>query len=321
AHAGADLEQIRARDRLRCGVSEGIAGFSLRDAAGRWAGLDVDFCRAVAAALLRDPEKVELVPLTAAARFPALQGGRIDLLLRNTTWTLAREAGLGVRFTGVLFYDTQAILVPGGGAARAPEDLAGETVCVERGTDHEANLARRLAASGRSFAPLVLPDAAAAAEAFFAGRCRAYTSDASQLAAALLRAPGGRGGFAILPEQIAREPLAPSVRAGDEEWFALVRWVLFALLTAEERGITQAAAADAGRARALVVPAAVAAGLGTDPEWALRAVRAGGNYGEIFERHFGAASGLDLERGANRIWTQGGLHFAPPLAPVEASAR
>lgn len=318
ALAGETLAQIRSRGSLRCGVSEGIAGFSAKDASGRWAGLDADFCRAVAAAALGDGEKVTFVPLRASARFPALQAGTIDLLARNTTWTLAREAGLKVQFPGILFYDGQALMVPAAGAVKSLARLNGATVCVEKGTTHEGNLIDYFGARGMSVTPLVVDSTAGVAEAFFGGRCAAYTSDASQLAAVRLSAPAGRA-FRILPERISREPLAPAVRSGDDEWSTLVRWVLFALVGAEEQGIRQDdARAIRGGAReapwrlALVRDAELGKALGTDPDWALRAVQSVGNYGEIYERNLGAKSPLKLERGLNRLWTQGGLMYAPP---------
>jgi general L-amino acid transport system substrate-binding protein len=312
AGAGETLAQVKARGTVRCGVSEGIAGFSAREASGRWAGLDADFCRAVAAAALGDAEKVMFVPLRASARFPALQLGAIDLLARNTTWTLEREARLGVAFAGILFYDGQGFMVPAGGGVTSVAGLDGATVCVEKGTTHERNLAASFAARGLRVTPLVIDSAAGVADAFFAGRCRAYTSDASQLAAARLRVPGGQA-FLILPERISKEPLAPAVRRGDDNWLTLVRWVLFALVTAEETGITQATARDPAAGQALGPDGEVGRAFGVDPGWALRAVQSVGSYGEMFERNLGGRSPLKLERGLNRLWTQGGLMYAPPL--------
>jgi general L-amino acid transport system substrate-binding protein len=311
ATAGETVRAVTARGHLSCGVSEGIAGFSEPDARGRWVGLDADFCRAVAAAVLGDAEKVRFVPLRSSTRFPALQAGKIDLLVRNTTWTLTREALLGVQFPAVLFYDGQAFMVPKAAGIAAPAELRGATVCVEKGTTHEGNLAGYFAARGLTVSPLVIDSAAQVTEAFFAGRCQAYTSDASQLAAARLRAPGGPQGYVILAERISKEPLGPVVRDGDGQWVTLVRWVLHALVLAEERGITRA---SAGALR--LAPAKgewLARALGVRQGWLERAVQAAGHYGELFDRNLGEGSPLKLERGPNRPWTQGGLLYAPPL--------
>lgn len=321
AFAGETVKSVKARGLVRCGVSEGIPGFSARDAAGRWNGLDVDLCRAVAAAVLGDPAKVRFVPLKASARFPALTQGLVDLLARNTTWTMSREVLIGTQFPGVLFYDGQAFMVPAASPATSVAALAGP-ICVEKGTTHERNLVRYFAARGVRGEALVVDSARGAADALFSGKCRAYTSDASQLAALRLHAPGGAGRYVILPERISKEPLGPVVRDADPRWASLVRWVLYVLVEAEERGITQATADTA-------VPLAISHGgsdartradwdysvreLGLRPDWAVQAIRAVGNYGEMFERNVGAGSQLRLERGLNRLWTEGGLMYAPPL--------
>ena len=315
----ATLTEIRARGTLRCGVSEGIIGFSARDGSGRWSGLDVDFCRAVAAATLGEAGKVTFVPLRASARFPALLTNAIDLLARNTTWTLRREADLRVAFVGILFYDGQGFLVPASTGVKSVAQLDGATVCVEKGTTHEDNLRDYLSARGVRATPLVIESMAAVADAFFAGRCGAYSSDTSQLAAVRLRAPAGRE-FVILPERLSKAPLAPVVRRGDEVWLTLVRWVLYTLLLAEEQGVTKAGLRDGPESaqspvvrQTLGAAGEAARALGTDPDWALRVVRSVGNYGEMFERNLGQGSLLKLERGLNRPWTQGGLLYAPPL--------
>ncbi len=321
AFATETVKSIHTRGQLRCGVSEGIPGFSARDAAGRWSGLDVDLCRAVAAAVLGDPAKVKFVPLKASARFPALKAGQIDLLARNTTWSMSREVLLAVQFPAVLYYDGQAFIVPAEASGTPAASLPGP-ICVEKGTTHARNLARFLAGNGTRVEVLVIDSARGAAEALFAGRCRAYTSDASQLAALRLRAPGGKERYVILPERISKEPLGPVVRNEDSHWVSLVRWVLYALIQAEEFGITRATADRA-------VPLAIARGstdararadwdysvreLGLRPDWAAQAIGAVGNYGEMFERNLGTGSPLRLERGLNRLWTEGGLMYAPPL--------
>ncbi|MEJ5989134.1 amino acid ABC transporter substrate-binding protein [Ramlibacter sp. PS3R-8] len=316
-HAGETFKAVKARGTLRCGVSEGIAGFSSRDATGRWVGMDAEFCRAVAAAALGSGEKVSFIPLTASRRFPALQAGSIDILVRQTTWTLARESGLKVRFAGILLYDGQGFMVPGKSAVSSVAALDGSTVCVEKGTTHADNLAEYFATNGWRVSPLVLESSAELAAAFRGGRCQAYSSDVSQLSSLRASTPGGAQDYVILKDRISKEPIGPVVRAGDEEWLTLVRWVLFMLVAAEEQGITGANAANR-----MSTPAAIRAigaadefsqSLGVERGWALRAVQSGGNYGEIFERSLGGGSPLKLERGPNRPWTQGGLMYAPPI--------
>jgi general L-amino acid transport system substrate-binding protein len=320
AHAGQTLDGVKARGILRCGVSEGIAGFSEKDAAGRWGGFDADFCRAVAAAVLGDPEKVRFVPLKASARFPALQARTIDLLARNTTWTFPREVLLRARFPAVLYHDGQGFMVPAASSARKPSDLVGAKICVEKGTTHEQNLADWFVARNLRPDLLVVDSAAGAADALFAGKCVAYTSDASQLAAARRGAPGGPQGWVILPERISKEPLAPAVLGGDEEWFLLVRWVLYAQIAAEEYGLTRAnieqmvrQTRDPGLRRLTGSEGGYGRALGVRDDWAVRAIAAVGNYGEMFERNLGRDSPLKIERGLNRLWTEGGLMVAPPL--------
>lgn len=319
AHAadGDTLAQARARGTLRCGVSEGIAGFSAKDASGRWSGIDADFCRAVAAAALGQADKVTFVPLKASGRFPALRTGVVDLLSRNTTWTLARESTLRVQFAGILYYDGQAFMVSRQNGIRSIAGLDHATVCVEKGTSSEDHLATYSAANRLSVKPLVVDSATEVADAFFSGRCSAYTADASQLAAARLRVRDGSQAYAILPERISKEPLGPVVRNDDQRWLTLVRWVLFSLIAAEEAGITQASAGarmrDPAVARAFEAGADASQALGVEPGWAARAVQSVGNYGEMFDRNLGAQSPLGLERGLNRLWTQGGLMYAPPV--------
>jgi general L-amino acid transport system substrate-binding protein len=318
--AGTVLEGVKARGQLRCGVSEGIPGFSERDVDGRWRGFEVDFCRAVAAAVLGDPEKVEFVPLRASTRLPALQSRKVDLLLRNTTWTLTREAVLKVQFPGILFYDGQGFMVPAAANIVTPADLDGATICIEKGTTHRRNLEEYFRANGWSVEPLVIDSASEAAQALFVGRCRAYTSDAAQLAAMRQWAPKDARDFVILPERISKEPLSPVVWGGDPEWTTLVRWVLNILILAEEQGVTRdnLDAVIAENRNPLVRRATdeqemIARSLGIPALWGARVLRAVGNYGEMYERNVGRDSQLDIERGLNRLWTQGGLHYAPPI--------
>lgn len=314
---GDTLAQIRARGVVRCGVSEGIEGFSSKDSSGHWSGLDADFCRAVAAAALGDPAKVAYVPLKASARFPALADGIVDLLARNTTWTLLRESALKVQFAGVLFYDTQAFLVRRPGGAQTATGLKGATVCVEKGTSTDAHLREYSADNQLDIKPLVIDSAIEARRAFYAGRCGAYAADLSHLAAVRVEAPDGPQSAEILPERIAKEPLSPVVRSDDPNWLTLVRWVLFTLVAAEELGVTrdnlQARLADPAVKRALADDDAINRGLGVDRGWMVRAVQSVGNYGEMFDRNLGPRTPLKLERGLNRLWTQGGLMYAPPL--------
>lgn len=314
------MDGIRARGELRCGVSEGIPGFSEQDATGRWRGIDADFCRAVAAALLGDAEKVAFVPLRASTRFPALLARQIDLLARNTSWTLTREALLQVQFPAVLFYDGQAFMVPRSSGIGRLADLREASVCVVKGTTHESNLADHARLHGLAWQPLVIDSSLVVAEAFFAGRCQAWTADAAQLAAMRLRAPSGAQDFVILPERISREPLGPVVRGDDAQWARLVRWVLYVLVLAEEYGLTQAnvesKVSEFGGATGRLLSgqdARLARAMGAQADWAIRAVRAVGNYGELYERNLGAASPLHIERGLNRLWRDGGLMYAPPI--------
>lgn len=320
AQAGADLETLKARGVLRCGVSDDIPGFAERDVSGRWRGMNVDYCRAVAAAVLGNPEKVDFVPLKASQRFPALQAKTIDLLVRNTTWTLTREAALKVQFPAVLFHDGQGFMVPASARLDSPDQLKGSRICVEKGTTHEKRLVDYFTAHGTTVTPVVVDSATGAADALYAGRCQAYSSDASQLAAMRTRAPGGAAAFTILPQRISKEPMGPVVRNGDPEWATLVGWVRHALVAAEEHGITRdnvdarVAGMRGGIASLLTGQnELVSRSLGVQRDWALRAVRAVGNYGEVYERNLGKDTPLAIERGDNRSWTEGGLMYAPPI--------
>ncbi len=314
---GDTVAQLRSRGVLRCGVSEGNPGFSTKNAAGRWSGIDVDFCHAVAAAALGDAEKVTFVPLKASARFPALRTGVVDILSRNTTWTLARESTLGVQFAGVIFYDGQAFMVPRRSGVKTVDELAGATVCVEKGTSSETHLVEYFAARRLRVTPLVIDSVSEVGDAFFAGRCRAYTADAARLAAARLRAPQGTRDYVILPERISQEPVGPVVRDDDQRWLTLVRWVLLSLIAAERNGVTQANVSmrmsDPVVASALDPGDDISRAIGVDPGWVVRAVRSVGNYREAFDRNLGAHSPLNLEPGLNQLWTQGGLMYAPPI--------
>ena len=320
ADAGDTLTRIKARGHVRCGVSDGIQGFSYKEPDGRWSGMDADFCRALAAAVLGDPGKVDFVSLAAPARFASLKSGEIDVLVRNTTWTLEREATLAVIFTGIFYYDGQSLLVSAKKNVQDLSQLNGATICVVNGTTHEANLADYFHARNWSLRALTVESQAKAAEALFAGRCEAFTSERPQLTTMRLKAPGGPEEYVILPDQISKEPMGPVVRRGDDEWFTIVRWVLFTLIRAEETGITQTnvksrleSGTDPMARRLLELDGIISKALTIPPGWATRVVESVGNYGEIYERNLGSHSPLKLERGLNRLWTQGGLMYSPPF--------
>ncbi|MDQ7990276.1 MAG: amino acid ABC transporter substrate-binding protein [Candidatus Dactylopiibacterium sp.] len=320
AHAGKTLDTIKQRGTLQCGVSTGVAGFSLADSQGRWAGFDVDFCRAIAAAVLGDPNKVHFVPLNSQQRFAAIQSGEVDILARNTTWTLNRDGALGLSFTGVTYYDGQGFLVPKKLKVTSAKQLRNAEVCVQSGTTNEKNLAEYFRGIGVKVRPVVFEGFEASFKAFFSGRCQAYTTDISGLAGVRNKEAPNPDDYTILPEVISKEPLGPAVRRGDDEWFAIVRWVPFALIEAEELGIT-AANVDKIRAenkdpaftRLLGSGEDTGKNLGLDKDWAYRAIKSVGNYGEIFARNVGPESVLKLPRGLNNLWNKGGILFAPPV--------
>jgi general L-amino acid transport system substrate-binding protein len=319
AHAGKTLDAVKARGQVVCGVNTSAPGFSAADSQGKWTGLDVDFCRAVAAAVLKDAEKVKYVPLNSQQRFASLQAGEIDVLSRNSTWTLTRDASLGVAFTGINYYDGQGFMVPKKLKIDGTKKLNGATVCVQAGTTSEKNVADYFAANAMKYKSVVFDTAEAITSAFFSGRCQVYTTDMSDLAGARTKAPKADD-YVILPQVISKEPLGASVRRGDDEWFQIVRWAQFALLEAEENGLTQAnvdqqktSNKDPGVQRFLGVSEDTGKLLGLDAEWAYRIVKQVGNYGESFERNVGAKSPLNLPRGVNKLWTQGGLMYAPPI--------
>jgi general L-amino acid transport system substrate-binding protein len=320
AFAGGTLEKVRSTRMVRCGVPEELPGFSYHDPSGRWQGFTADFCRAVAVAALGDAEKATFVALTPSSRLPVLLSGRIDLLAHNATATFGREAGIGVLFAGTYFYDSQAFMVPRNSKIQKIENLKGATICVEKGTTHQKNLEDIFRARKLTYKPLVLDSLAEMKEAFFSGRCRACTEDRSRLAALRLSAPGGPGRFDIVLEKISKEPLGPAVRRGDDEWFTLVRWVLYALIEAEERGVTrknvqtlQKKTDDPSLQWFLNSSGQLGKSLGLKPNWAADVVAQVGNYGEIYERNLGGGSALKIERGLNDLWTRGGLVYAPPF--------
>lgn len=319
AHAGKTLDAVKARGQLVCGVNTSGPGFSNADSQGRWTGLDVDFCRAVAAAVLSDASKVKFVPLNSQQRFTSLQAGEIDVLSRNSTWTLTRDASLGVVFTGINYFDGQGFMVPKKLKIDSARKMNGATVCVQAGTTSEKNVADYFGANQLKYKPVVFDTAEAITSAFFAGRCQVYTTDMSDLAGARTKAPNADD-YVILPQVISKEPLGPSVRRGDDEWFQIVRWTLYAMIDAEENGLTQAnvdqqktANKDPNVQRFLGVSEDTGKLLGLDKEWAYRVVKQVGNYGESFERNLGPKSPVGLPRGVNNLWTKGGLMYAPPI--------
>jgi general L-amino acid transport system substrate-binding protein len=316
--SAATLDDVRARGRLICGVSDGLPGFSDHDAGGAWHGFDVDFCRAVAAAALGDAGKVDFVPLTAAARFDALKAGKIDLLSRNSTWTMSRDLGLSIDFAGVSYYDGQGFLAPASFGFTSALQLQGARICVVTGTTTEANATAYFAAKHIQVSFMrfdVRPDARAA---YAAQRCDVFTADRSALAAerSLLPVPDDH---VVLPEVISKEPLGPATRKGDTDWIGLVRWTLFGLINAEERGISAASLATDSPDSKATHDAAVALGapavtpLHLADDWLAVVVGEVGNYGEIFERNLGESSPLAIKRGMNALWTNGGILYAPPM--------
>ena len=320
AHAGKTLDTIKQRGSLVCGVNTGLAGFSQADSGGNWTGLDVDICRAIAAAILGDGNKVKWVPLNAQQRFTALQSGEIDILSRNTTWTLTRDASLGMHFVGVTYYDGQGFMVPTKGKIKAAKDLKGATVCVQSGTTTEKNLTDFARANSLGIKPVVFEKVEAATGAYFSGRCQAYTTDASGLASVRNKEAKDPAEHTILPQLISKEPLGPSVRRGDDEFFAIAKWVVYGLVEAEEYGINKdnvdkmlASSDDPVVMRILGKTEDTGKLLGLDKNWMVNALKSVGNYGEIFERNVGPKTALNLPRGVNNLWTKGGLMYAPPV--------
>ena len=320
AQAGKTLDAIKSRGQLVCGVHTGLAGFSQADTQGNWSGLDVDYCRAIAAAILGDATKVKWVPLTAQQRFTALQSGEIDILSRNTTWTLTRDASLGLNFIGTTYYDGQGFIVPVKMKLKSAKQLKGATVCVQSGTTTEKNMTDFSRANKLDLKPVVFEKIEAATGAYFSGRCAAFTTDASGLASIRNKEAKNPADHVILPDLISKEPLGPAVRRGDDEFFAIAKWTLFGLLEAEEYGLTQAnvekmmnESQDPVVMRITGKSEDTGKLLGLDKDWMVKALKAVGNYGEIFERNVGAATPLALQRGLNAQWSKGGLMYAPPI--------
>lgn len=317
--AAGTLDTVRARGQLVCGVNTGLAGFSLPDSQGMWRGLDVDYCRAIAAAVLDDPGKVKFVPLTATNRFTALQSGEIDVLLRNSTETYLRDAKIGLTALPMNFYDGQAFAVRKDSGVKSVADLNGATVCMAQGTTHEANALEWFVAHGLKFQPVILESQDTMYSAFFSGRCDALSQDSSALGVALAVVAQHPADYTVLPERISKEPLGPFVRQGDERWGKVVRWTLSVMIEAEELGVTQAkvnelaATGSAAQKRLLGAGDDMGKALDLDPKWSQNVLRAVGNYGESYERNLGQASALKIPRGLNSLWTEGGLMYAVPF--------
>ena len=316
AMAGPTLDSIKQRGALRCGVNTGLLGFSAPDAAGKWTGLDADFCKAVATAILGDPNKVQYVPTTAQNRFTTLQSGEIDMLSRNTTWTSSRDSTMGSVFAGTLFYDGQGFMVNKKLGVKSATELNGATVCVQPGTTTELNLTDYFRSKKMSFKPVVIGDLSQIEQAFFAGRCDVYTTDISGLAATRRKAQNAND-YVILPEAISKEPLGPMVRRGDWEFFTIVKWTLYGLLEAEEYGVTSAnvdklaaESKDPVIMRLVGKSGDAGKGMGLDNDWLVKIVKAVGNYGEMYQRNIGP---IGIARGVNAQWRNGGLMYAPPI--------
>ncbi len=318
AFAGETLDGVKQKGFVQCGVSTGLPGFSSTNDQGEWTGLDVDVCRAIAAALFDDPEAVKFTPLTSKERFTALQSGEVDILSRNTTWTLQRDAALGLEFTGVSYYDGQGFMVPTDLGVTAATELDGAAVCVQPGTTTELNLADYFRTHGMNYTPVVFENDDEIRVAFEQGRCDVFTTDASGLYSNRLGMPTPDN-YEVLPEIISKEPLGPAVRQGDSEWADIARWVLFALINAEELGVTsenvdQMMENDNPNIKRLLGSEdTMGEYLKLDSAWAAQAIKHVGNYGEIFERNVGSGSPLNIERGINALWTEGGIMYAPPV--------
>ena len=306
------LDDVRSRDKLICGVSEGLPGFSAKDGSGVWRGFDVDFCKAVAAAVLGDPAKVEYVPLSADVRFNALTDHRIDLLSRNSTWTMSRDLELGIEFAGISYFDGQGFLIPTLLGATSALQLNGAKICVVGGTTSEQNAADFFQNKKLKVSFLRFTERSEARAAYAAEKCDVFTGDRSALAAerSLLPMPQNH---VILRDVISKEPLGPVTREDDPKWTGLVRWTLFALINAEELGLNSKSIMAGQREQAIALGVPATKSLGLSNEWLVKVIGGVGNYSEIFERNLGENTPLDLGRGLNALWTQGGLLYAPPM--------
>ena len=312
------LDDVRSKGFVQCGVSQGLPGFSNPDEQGNWTGIDVDVCRAVAAAIVGDAGKVKFTPLSAKERFTALQSGEVDILSRNTTWTLVRDSALGLNFAGVNYYDGQGFMVRQDLGVKSALELDGASVCVNIGTTTELNLSDYFRANNMKFNPVVFEKADEVVAAYDAGRCDVYTTDQSGLAAQRVKLKDPKA-HVILPEIISKEPLGPVVRHGDDKWLDAVKWTLYAMVEAEELGVTSRnvdqmkSSANPNIKRLLGTEGDGGKSLGLPADWAFNIVKQVGNYGEIYERHVGVNTSLGLERGLNALWKDGGLQYAIPV--------
>ena len=312
------LDAIKARGSLNCGVGTGLAGFGQPDDKGAWTGLDVEFCRAVAATVVGDPQKVTFKPLSAKERFTALQSGEVDVLARNSTWTITRDSSLGLSFAAINFFDGQGFMVKKSLGVKSAKELKGASVCVQTGTTTELNLADFFRSNKLDYKTVVFEKNDEVVAAYDAGRCDAFTTDASGLYAERLRmkAPDEH---VVLPEIISKEPLGPVVRQGDSQWFTIVKWVHYAMLNAEELGVTKANVDEMAKSanpeikRLLGSEGDFGKGIGLDNDWVVKVIKAVGNYGESYERNVGTGSRLKIDRGLNKLWNAGGLQYAPPI--------
>jgi general L-amino acid transport system substrate-binding protein len=312
------LNAVKQRGSLICGVTQGLPGFSSPDDRGNWTGLDVDLCRAIGVAIFNDPNKVKFTPLSTKDRFTALQSGEIDVLTRNSTWTLARDTSLGLNFAGVNYYDGQGFMVRKSLKINSALELNGASVCTQTGTTTELNLADFFRANKMKYEVLALSTADETIKAYDGGRCDVFTTDVSQLYAEKLKLTNANDHI-ILPEVISKEPLGPVVRHGDDQWFDVIKWVHFAMINAEELGISsktidEALKSDKPDVRRLVgTEGNYGEQLGLTKDWVVRIVKTVGNYGEVFERNVGSGSKLGIARGLNNLWTKGGIQYAPPI--------
>ena len=312
------LKAVKDRGSLNCGVSQGLSGFSNPDDKGNWTGLDVDFCRAIAAAVFNDPNKVRFSPLSAKDRFTALQSSEIDVLARNSTWTSSRDTSLGLNFAAVNYYDGQGFMVRKALKVNAALELNGASVCTQTGTTTELNLADYFRANNMKYEVIAFATADETVKAYESGRCDAFTTDVSQLYAEKLKLANAND-HVILPEIVSKEPLAPVVRHGDDQWFDIVKWVHYAMINAEELGVSQKTIDDALKSqlpeirRLVGTEGAYGEQLGLTKDWVVRIVKHVGNYGESFDRNMGPGSKLGISRGINRLWTKGGIQYAPPI--------
>ena len=316
--AGQTLEIVKKRGHLKCGVSQGLPGFSTPDNRGNWTGIDVDFCKAVAAAIFNDADKVKFTPLSAKERFTAIQSGEVDIIARNTTWSMHRDTALGVDFPVINYYDGQGFMVRADLGVRSARDLDGATLCTNQGTTTELNAADYFRSNGMQYEIVAFEKADESVAAYNSGRCDAYTTDHSALYAQKLKLSDPKAHI-VLPEVIAKEPLGPLVRQGDAAWNDLVRWTHYATIAAEEFGVTSKnisemkSSSNPSIRRLMGQDGSFGNSLGLSKQWAVHIIRAVGNYGEIFERNVGVKTPLGIKRGVNALWTKGGLQYAPPI--------